>query len=530
MPPTASADEILEYCQGIHPSWATVRSAPILSSAREAQTLLHEAMSAQGDAVLALVAPAGEGKSTALRQLALQVQSEGWNLLYREPGAPAISASWVAEMRAMFGRTILFIDEADLVLNDIRRTLITGCRPDEGRIIWVLAVHTHYRSTLAGMAAGHAASVTILDFHGPTEVDAFDIAGWYRGARVLPPPYDTKSTQDIANMIIAASGGAQGSSLLGGMLDLWASDDLVDRVEDLMVRLEKLELYRTNMRQILIIIAVVQVAWDLWQEDEDGVSFDVLGEIIGISSGDVLRFAVDPLGREVGVSVIGSRVYVRHGRIAEYVVKIARQSGELNAVLGLIGEAGGRLRLQDQESQFHNAYRLAAKMNGHDSFDASEAHVAAYGAVRGATEILEPRVNLMKVARDQGRFEFSTQYARAVWDHRSSYSDSAIKVRGFLVEWAMAEYACGNSELALGLVCASVSDLRGTHGPRKSHIEYAMTTARSMCRTSSDQKVKELAKAVVGIESYLRRGSSGVTLAQIVDEFRRSSYRFWYHD
>ena len=95
----------------------------MLAATRSLVREFDEAISGSGSGVVA-IGPIGEGKSLGLKQAAVQVAAANPSLtvLWREPGAPPITESWLTDVLAAYDRIVVCADEADLVSADMLST------------------------------------------------------------------------------------------------------------------------------------------------------------------------------------------------------------------------------------------------------------------------------------------------------------------------------------------------------------------------------------------------------------------------
>jgi hypothetical protein len=451
--------ELINFTEGAQPNWAVAKALPELHATRQAlEELQSDTPNGDDDVVLVLAGPTGEGKSIGLRQLALRTMErfEGSTVLFREAGAPPLSSEWVDHLRSTSQQTFLFIDEGDLLIGDVFRhagRAFTGTR-----IVWVLAIHSHYRESIA-RRSGHGVTISVTDYGGLPEPDLLDIADAWVRHDMLPDSFSKHPVREIADMIHDAGQSAVGRSLFGAVLHLWMGDGLFDRVSDLIRRLERSSIRGYTYSRLLACIAFVQLAWDpKGEEGGTGISLSALGSVCNLRSRDVSSLVIGPLGREVGLSQIGDQVYVRHPAIGAAIVADLRSSGEHLELAAMLGETGGRMRQEGHSSREEAAcvYGLAAKLEGEESL------AAARGIVQGAPLLLEARVTYMATQRRRKHPEDAVRYARILRGRMTDYRDWRSSERGFWVEYANAEAQLGHAVRAIGMAAKSLSDLNGS--------------------------------------------------------------------
>ena len=147
-------------------------SFALLPSAQRLANTLQECLTKRFGGVVA-IGPLGEGKSLAIRQVALQIaiQQPEWNVFWREPGAPSITEEWLVEMRSSYDRLLICADEADLISHELALTKEIWTAPGS-EVCWLLASQDRlwWRS-------GQSMRDEIGDvlFHGITEADSIQI-------------------------------------------------------------------------------------------------------------------------------------------------------------------------------------------------------------------------------------------------------------------------------------------------------------------------------------------------------------------
>ncbi|MGF6834198.1 hypothetical protein QF015_002380 [Paenarthrobacter sp. TE4293] len=448
-------DDLLNYVQGTQPTWPTAALMPRLHNTKKAAALLNGRVDESRSGLIVLAAPAGEGKSTALRQLALDA-SENYPeavILHRNPGAPRVTPAWIQYLRENNALTLIFVDDADLVLGQIVDSGGLNSVASGGVIIWIAALHSSYLYSGA-MRRARLSDIDVLEFEQFGRSDSELLSEVWLVQDVVPTVLRGRSSDDITNAIEKAGSSQHGGSLFGSVLQLWSGDGLLDRVSELMAKVAKLTIRGVSFRYLLSAVAVTQVAWDREEEFGGGISLSVLGQMADIRSTDVLRMVVEPLGREIGISRIGDKVYVRHPSIADAIVQILKKEDELPDVARSIAKAGAQLRFsrEYEHDEYRAAYMLSRRLTG------AAARAAGRGAIDGGPSYLEPRVSMLTTMRENGELATARRYAQELSTKLGGYSDALKSQRGFFVEWSVVEARAGNFEKAMSLAVRSLSD------------------------------------------------------------------------
>lgn len=467
------------YFMGAHPSWSIAHSMPELSNTVSLKKWVRNLVQISTDNLLIVSAPAGEGKSTAMMQSAISVRSEhsDVNVQFRMPGAQAISPEWILYLRKEFPLSVIFVDEADLVVEEIDQALRDSADAVGGAIIWVLAMHSSYsRSSYVTRLTGHI-SHRVLDFERIDRADALTLAEKWVSSSILPLGLESSSADEMADRMIPKDGmHPNGESLFGAVLGLWKGDSLTDRVFELMNRLSKLHVSGVNFKYLFSAVAVTQFAWS-GDSQRVGLNVAVFAKLAKTDNRDVMGLVINPLGREVGISRVGDNLLVRHPSIAEAVMDILERGGEMSDLAYDIGRQGAKIRYSPNysEEESKTAYRLTRKLVGESAVR------AGMGAIDGAIEYLEPRVTMMATFRSNNDLERANDYALGLEKSLSRYQDSRLTSRGFYVEWSVIEAALGHLDLAIKHALYALSD--NVEGPLQSrHLSYALNSLRSHAR------------------------------------------------
>lgn len=445
------------FAEGRQPGWTDAEPGrwPVLSSTVTLERKLLERLDSGGGGVVA-IGPLGEGKSLAARQVALSAAAARpeWNVLWRELGAPAITESWLNEIRSS-GPTLICVDEADLVMDDLVATHGLWAAADSG-IVFLLASHDRLWWQGPGTYLGRWIDDVL--FHGITDDDARNIAAAWKRMGLLP---DTLKDVDAAAERLASSAGvmaAKSNTLFGAVLDVRYGPELGSRVEDLLHKLREIQLTDSvDLSDVFAGICVMQHTLDKHGNLGKGASRPVIAAMVGLDAvfadGKILK----TLGREAAVTFAGSRVYCRHPSIAATVVDYLHREGTDQKVYELVGQAGGAL-LEAGASDadgYRDAYLLSRAL------PAPEAVWAATGAVKGTgVTLLESRVSLLRALRVEGK-QRSVTYARELAPRLRDYRDFHRAVRAFLVEFSISLRGDGNAQTSAGLAALALDDSVG---------------------------------------------------------------------
>lgn len=459
-----------KFVDGVQPTFAIAAVAPILSGSEKLrQSVLN---GASGDAVIVAVGPTGEGKSLALYQAALAVQkkveSAGGVVVYLEPGSRIPEVEELAEFRRRFRVSYIFADEADLVISGLVGN-IRDSRGPNGSICTVLAMHSQYSHKMEWERSRASESWSVVEFGGLTCSDSLSLASFWNKSGLLPDSYATMRVEDLAALIENCAAGVGESSLFGAVLHLWDGEDLLDRISDLLERLDRMNLGGISFRRILEGIALVHHSW--MSDDEvfsEGLPENAIAVWCGVSSQDIVRLVLRPLGREAAITTVGSDIFIRHPSIATAVVSEMSEL-DLISLASELGRVGGLMRVSERFSaRSHILTTLARRLRG-------DAAVACALAAMKSSQLLESRVTYMSILRQENRSESARQYAIGAAAHIEEFPDFVSSCRGFFVEWSVNERNSGHFVSAIQASCRSLSDISPRlYPPQIEQIRYGL--------------------------------------------------------
>jgi hypothetical protein len=491
------------FADGQQPDWPDAEPGawPMLTAATELHGRLASVLDADGSGGVVASGPLGEGKSLALRQVALLTarQRPDWTVLWREPGAPRLKADWLHQQRERYGRVLICADEADLIAVDLRVTQSDWGMPNS-RLAFLLASHDRlwraHRSVLGPIAE--------VEFRGIAPEDAQAISEAWLAKGLLP---SAVAAEEIAEHLSAAAGAmnkydkSTDSTLFGAVLQVRHGDQLGDRVAELLAKLSIVRLPLVQRLQSTVSVGDIFGGICVLQEFQDpdgslghGASRPVLAAMADLEEGLANGTILEVLGREAAVTFAGNRVYSRHPAIAHEVVEQLHVQGELGRICKLVGYAGGRLHASGEISppEYQPAYLLAKKLIQDRR---EEARAAAAGAVAAAPDLLQPKVTMLSVLRRLGDDSDETT-AREVARRLSSFGDAHSDTQGFLVEFSHILRRHGQPQAAAGLAALGLDNrIDSRIGDRR--LGYALValiravTALRM-QTSDDGKIDDI--------------------------------------
>jgi len=441
------------FAEGALPTWAdAVTDAwPLLS---KGQAVLNDAIAAvegQSNALIAITGPTGEGKSTALRQVAVALtqQYEDVAVYWREQGAPSVRDWLTSEARWNLRKVVLCIDEADLARGDL--DALVEAQSADSDLIVVVACQDRLWWNLS-VSRNDLFKVTLFD--GIVEDDASLIASsWISNGVVSGTRIARRSVAAIAEELIAAGGFTRGrpnSTLFGAILEVRDAEGLQARIADLMDKLYKIRIgggSPATLGDVFSMICVLEQFGSHSRVRRGGATRELISAAANVGhnaeGGAILR----ALGREATITFEGDYVFSRHPRIAASVVAWLQRNNKLNDACEFTARVGGRMKQEGDSARaaYQDAYFLASTVGSGDP-----AKAAARGAIQGAPEYMEPRINYLTVVR---RFDLpaAIAYGNNVVKALEGARDVRMSARVLLNELAILDMADGKPRRALGL-------------------------------------------------------------------------------
>ncbi|WP_162243440.1 P-loop NTPase [Williamsia sp. Leaf354] len=510
--------ENLSFIDGYDPEWrdAVPDVWPALTATTDLANKARNKLQNLSGCVAA-IGPIGEGKSLALRQVALTLaaEREDWTFLWREHGAPRLTGEWLKDAWNRFGAICVMVDSADLIIEEVA-SAFSAIAEQEG-IVLLVACHDRVWWTSGRAIAAKAVDVL---FHGITNADAMGIAKKWSELNALPPAFallpQTDAIEKTASKLYANSRGIEGSNettLIGAILSTRSAEGLQNRIGDLLDKFSSILLLEDESITMLHVFGAICVIQDVHDPDGtrgQGISREVLAALVDANGDSPNTKIITILGREALVTFAGERIYCRHASIAHHAVLRLRLLGEMSRVCWLIGRAGARIRAKGEVNRnlWTSAYQISKSLA-----DPDEALAAADGVLRGAPKSFQARLDRITVLRGK-KPQYALDQAKVTLRNRSEFDDVDECIRIFLNEVARCAIQVGEPESALGAAAIGLGGrfryelgtsptgyffksfldasmmLRRQNGPRSSNIpELSWGAARSFCSSTEQRQV-----------------------------------------
>ncbi|HEY5709803.1 MAG TPA: SIR2 family protein [Solirubrobacterales bacterium] len=524
--------DLVRFFDGQVPTWRTALSpdVPLLGPAVKALDLLAAEKKPDTLEVVLLEGPAGEGKSTALRQVAAACAAGGgWRVLWREAdvqghidvsGLPQGDRPW-----------LLVIDDADVVGKECLEALRILHERGRSDVAFLLATRTtDWRAgrNPARPWSSYAQFITIPvegldDRDASAIVEAWSTAG-ERGlgdlARIHEPARRSEALLRAAQEEAAGSEGC----FFGAMLRVRFGDGLTDHVRTLGERLEGIGLDSgATLLQAFLCVACVHA---------HGVTTlrpEALAAALGIPRSRMYGDVIWPLGEEAALTHAGSHLMVRHRSIAEAAVRLADDWGQdiaeiyYDILKGTVRTFREGIYIPDLADIVFISRRL--RSNPRVALRAAEAPFDE------EPEKLNFRTNLCSALRRADRAREGMELARRTYYELDSMVDPQGE-RSLLYEWAVCAGRAGDGTLNAYLAIWSLADRPTPEAQRLNqlHFEKALSGLSEsldvMARASDDPWPIDAKAVVMEIRSRLAgKIDDAEDLSQPIGKFKELADR-----
>lgn len=457
--------EAERYFDGAEPEWATVLSDKLPQRALVGHMTEQIAGydSAERPLLIQLTGPSGEGKSTALRQVVVNLAARGWNILWRQDvdsGLPADALPCLPKGGAPW---LVATDAADLHISQLNLAATHLAKSGRSDVHFLFCARSSdWNVSGANMDWGRLAQVPIT-LSGIDLQDARLIAQSWRDFGTTND--DVKDTDELAKKLEEAAkeeATLGEGALLGGVLVMRrGAAGLRGHVHALLTRLERTQLTNgKSLRNALTYIAAMH------SEGLDFLSRPVLAEAMGCSSaGELNSQVLHPLGREAAAGG-GTFIRTRHRRIAAEVMAITRD--ELgNSVDEYLLELVRAAKIRRPTIFIPQYSKWEFDVSKH--FSEQQHFEAAINIGRSLYEFdpskIELAVHLASIYRDAGEAGEGEELMRQFVGGAN---------RTYWYEWATCAGETGNQALASWLAGCSLADHRELPPPDNKQAKLSL--------------------------------------------------------
>lgn len=464
-----AAAAALKFFDGRLPNWLDAASGMIprrdivYTMKNEFSALLVSRQSS----ITVLLGASGEGKTTALMQVALVLAAERRELVVLYGSDGRISS--VDEILALPGDVdhLLILDDAHRSIDRLRELSIRIQESGRLRLHLLVASRDSDWSSVGGFnfAWNRYVEMKVHRLRGINRPDASALVrAWEAlGPRALGSLVSVTGTEARITALMNAAAGekeAEEGAFLGALLATRYGAGLVEHIRVLLLQLSDRPVHVLHSEcddSLLDAVALIAIPHALGVRALDE---EVLASAMGITAQELFGSVLLPLGDEAAISFSVSSVLVRHRLIAESVVDLAPQLGvDLEALVARLVTAA--VEAVDRLGPHRPAMKLAYLSQSLREPALSVA--AARAAVAASPNRLSYRTSLsraLRMAREPLLAATECEQALVIV---SGATDSATGTRPFFTEWGVAEGNLGNWARNAVLASIALQDMGGSN-------------------------------------------------------------------
>jgi hypothetical protein len=514
-----SAQSTRLYFDGRAPDWA-LTSTPTVPELTVVDELCQRVSTEPARSVWQfLLAPAGDGKSTALMQAGARLVGSGWRVVWRpHPGVELIPSEFLALPDK--SPTLVLVDDADNCIPALRE--LAGQLDGTRQLHLIAAARlSDWRRTDASLADFENVASIEVQIGALSRREGRELIGAWAsipgGLARLADVHGDESRLTHLLDAVASDRRSQGS-LLGGLFRLrYDKTGLDAHVNDLLDSLERHEVVgsHVSLLRAFIYAAALDVA------GLEGIDRRLWAELLGVDVGSLRRTVEFSLGAEAATARAGGIVQVRHPELASSAIRLllARSRGtDLSQIYADIVrssiELGKIFDLRNYSSTVHLSTRLPDRLTavGYRRENAFEiALTAARATVDAEPDLLVYQTDLGSLLRKSGAPKAALRLYAAADNRLGTFRDRGRAISGFYFDYGIAFSDAGDPRSSLlAVMTAWGLDASQTGGSAGRHlVQLARGFLRVHEESSSDrsrlalagiQRVAEL--AMVGAEDY----------------------------
>lgn len=473
-------DRAMRFLDGREP---TLRDGfnPLIAKRDIVQTICNQLRisrnSGLGPTLTLLVGASGEGKSTALLQIAAMLASEYPEAAVLVNQSGKLNADEVMRMDP-HRETYLLLDEAQRAASDMRELCkVLNARAGRPLHLLVAARDTDW-SSVGGFtfAWRNYIEYRVHRLRGLSHVDAVSIlAAWdVLGDHALGRLKELPSGPERVERLLEAAGAnaANGGTLFGASLALRYADGLQEHVRQLLLRLRDVDVVAMNGSRIANLANLFVMISLAHSNGVRMLGRPVLARAMALSVVEADSLVLGPLGDEAPISVAGEWVETRHRSIAETVVALAEDEGFdlAKSVSDLVTSA---VELIEEGGITPDLMGIAYMSR--NIGDKTLALVAARAAAEASPHRLSYRGRLSSALRACGRIPEAVALGETSLRESWRASDREYSLRYSLNELGVS-YGMGNMHAQnVFFSAASMADLPDVRKLTKADAEYPLT-------------------------------------------------------
>ncbi|QIG44629.1 hypothetical protein G5V58_19210 [Nocardioides anomalus] len=473
-----------------------------------------------------LLAAAGDGKSTALMQVAYRMHKAGRNVYWRPHAGVTLDVSAIADL-ATEEAPLLIVDEADNCVPALEE--LAGAL--EGRQLDVVAGArlSDWRNARGDISrfANVTASEETFGRLSRREGRAI-IAAWSSIPKGLGLLGDKGGLDEQLKRLLDAveSDKRSNGSLLGGLFRLRFDQSRLDAHVNEM--LDNLEEHTIDGSHVSLLKAFIYVcAFEIG--GLAGIDRRLWAELLGIDVKELRRTVEFSLGTEAATARAGGLVQVRHPEIARSAIRLLRGRSrglDLGEIYGDIVRSaialGRHLELADYSRVVHLPTKISDGLR-----EAGYSKISSYQiAVNAASEAAEAEPSLLvyetdlgSLYRKMGQPEVAAERYAAAYTRMHLYRDRERSASGFFYDWSLSYLDADEPASALLVAAVGLSRERAKL-TRTEAGRYFVVIARSLVRIGRDTGSE---RARLGLAAVFKLAESTLVPADDLEACRNLS-------
>lgn len=333
-----SSEELELFFNGQEPSWKhALLRADQLPRRKVVKEVVEAIQNRQTSTLIRLIVPGGEGKSMALKHIAVELAQSGKKVFFRDEEGSVI----VEEVLRLPDNEPYFLlsDDADRIGNDVFNAVKLLHDNGKENVFWVLAARdTDWHACFPG---GHEPAWSRLIIEWPEtkrrstfflmdKSEAQEIVLAWERAGSLGQKLQNIPASGRADFLWSAAteaGKRLGATFFGAILDVrFTEEGLRDHVSTLMSRLREKRIQASKYGRTLYDAFLYAAAADV--TGAPGIDLHVLADLIGVERRERRPKILWPLGFEAAATGSREAIRIRHLSIAKVALIVANDEGE----------------------------------------------------------------------------------------------------------------------------------------------------------------------------------------------------------
>lgn len=519
--------DLRTFFDGRPPDWALMSSSTI-PHLRVVDALYDRLVkkTRSGPVWQFLLAPAGDGKSTAIMQAGRRLLGAGWRVIWR-PHAGVLLEPAELELISDNEPTVIIIDDADTCAPELAE-LAARMEGKHNLHLIAAARLSDWRHTGVQIDAMETVETVVVSLEAMSRREGRELVGAWgsvpNGLGQLAEIADGEAR--LARLLDAvATDRRSNGSLLGGLFRLRYDRASLDaHVNDLLDSLERRQIPESHvslLRAFAYVCAVEVVGLD-------GIDRRLWAELLGVDVRSLRRTVEYSLGAEAATARAGGLVQVRHPELANSAIRLLRSRSrdiDLAAMYAEIVESaiglGKYMDLRGYSEIVHLGVRTPDAL-AQLGYTREESYSVALSAARASVEA-EPNLVVYQtdygsLLRKSGNPRAALELYEAADGRLRSFRDRQRAQHGLYFDYGIsyAEYGDPRSALLVNIQAWGLEPSKGRQASGRYLVQLAKSFLKIYEESQSDRarlslagvlKVAELAMISQGDYEWCQRSA-----------------------